>query len=66
MTSPRKPKIGRVKAWAVVINGTLFMDSQTQSNFWARIMRTKAQAKDYYPVETLIPVFISPIKPRRK
>ena len=61
-----------IKAWAVMDKEGLFMGSENESKFWARIMRTKRQAKELYPKRTPIRIKIVPIEdkilnsPRKK
>ena len=56
------PKMKPIKAWAVMDEEGLFMGAENESKFWARIMRTKRQAKELYPKKVPIRIKIVPIE----
>jgi len=58
----KKPKIKEktIKAWTIErsFKENLFMSGEKEEYLWARILRTKKQAKEEYPNEKVVPVEI--------
>jgi len=58
-----KPKPRQWKAWAVEINGRIFKKEWSNSTLipmqWARILKTRKQARREYPDCKIIPVTIT-------
>ena len=60
MPKEQTKKEKKIKAWAILVDGKFWMyDTKLEDRLWARITRTRKQAKERYPDMKIIPIEIA-------